>query len=544
MVFALDDSSLLSSVFEQAPAAIALAEFDPDGAQLRIVQANEAFRKLMGRERATGVLNVGTATCGDAPVELSARLLAGRRARWETVLPRRRTTIEWSFSPIRHRSKRVTHVIAIARDVTQARREAERLSYLANHDALTGLLTRAPFEATLERLVQRAERDWQGAVLLADVDRFKQVNDRFGHQAGDALLRAVGSRLTSALRPGDVLARLGGDEFGILLEQVSLGRAEEIAQRCRAAVCAQPLDFGEHRIGVTVSLGLAPIESGLTPGELVRRADAALYAAKSGGRDRVSLDQSPIAVRRSQTAFATRVEAALRTGAVEVRYLPVRALADGDCEGVMAVPRLVDGDGLFAPPTAFRPVAEKLGAIPDVETRALEVVLDALGDRDHPRVFVDLSIETLRDADARRRVVALLETHDGAGRLVARLRASELTQDVRAVHTWLRALPRTGLRLTVTGVGGDAGTYRYLEALPVDYVEFDLRLTGNAPLSTGDRAILRALVTLAHERGHRVIVPGVVDAAGAAQLAALGVDCGRGPLWGSPRRSARPVALR
>jgi diguanylate cyclase (GGDEF)-like protein len=169
-----------------------------------------------------------------------------------------------------------------------AGRELEDLARLAREDALTRLPNRRAFDEALAREVARAERSGAPlSALVLDVDHFKRVNDAHGHAAGDAVLAAVAARALSALRAGDVLARLGGEEFGVLLPGADLAAAAEAAERIRGAVRAAPVAAGERTVPVTVSLGCATRAPGEAGASLVGRADARLYAAKAGGRDRV-----------------------------------------------------------------------------------------------------------------------------------------------------------------------------------------------------------------------------------------------------------------
>jgi len=169
-----------------------------------------------------------------------------------------------------------------------AGRELEELARLAREDALTRLPNRRAFDEALTREVARAERSGAAlAALVLDIDHFKRVNDVHGHAAGDAVLSAVAARVASALRAGDVLGRLGGEEFGVLLPGADLGAAAEAAERIRAAVGATPIVAGDRSLAVTVSLGCAARDPGEGGWNLVARADAKLYAAKAGGRNRV-----------------------------------------------------------------------------------------------------------------------------------------------------------------------------------------------------------------------------------------------------------------
>jgi diguanylate cyclase (GGDEF)-like protein len=168
-------------------------------------------------------------------------------------------------------------------------RELAELALASRRDALTGLPNRRAFEEDLAREAARAAREGTPlSVVVLDVDRFKAVNDGYGHAAGDAVLRGVAARAAAVLRAGHLLARIGGEEFAVVLAGADLARAAEIAERMRASIAGAPLDAAGLAVPVTASLGCAALASGERPGALVARADARLYAAKHGGRDRVA----------------------------------------------------------------------------------------------------------------------------------------------------------------------------------------------------------------------------------------------------------------
>jgi diguanylate cyclase (GGDEF)-like protein len=165
------------------------------------------------------------------------------------------------------------------------------LHHIAQTDSLTGLLNRRAFEEILARELLRASHAAKPlSILMLDIDRFKQVNDEWGHQAGDEVIRRVGEALRSHMRPADALSRFGGEEFVILLRDASVDQSEEAASRLRAQIAS--LDGLPGSVQVTVSIGVAASHTDDTPGELLRRCDEALYRSKRGGRDRVTVDQS------------------------------------------------------------------------------------------------------------------------------------------------------------------------------------------------------------------------------------------------------------
>jgi diguanylate cyclase (GGDEF)-like protein len=549
------DDGLLRSILDEAPEAVVIATVTARG-QAEVVYGNAVYRRLLRLDdglRAQS-LAVGPSTSGVPAEHLWTELLAGRPARWRSVESSGddEFVAEWCFSPVSYASDRITHVVAILHDVTEQHRETERLEYMASHDDLTGLLTRASFDATVERLIGRAEREWDGAVLLVDIDHFKQVNDRFGHLAGDDVLTAVAERLAHALRPGDLLARLGGDEFGIVLEDVSPALARRIAERVQRAAGARPVRTSAGAVPVTVSAGLAAIRPGHPVGAVVGLADAALYAAKNAGRNQLAVAPpatTPPSGTRSRTrpspaaAWHDRIGDALRDLRLELRLQPVVDLDDGHVEAEIAVPRLADDDGVFAAPGVFAPTAERMGLLTRVDLSLLGRALELLEDLGHPPVLLSLSAGTLADPPALEQARRLVEEHPAAAaRLVVEIPESVLTSQFRTARQWAATLSPRHVSLAAAGVGRHFTSFKYLQQLPVTYVVLDPELVREASRSPVDRAMVRAIVSVTHAIDRRVIAPRVGTEALAAELARLGVDGAYGPRWGAPRRRSGPTA--
>lgn len=285
-----DSPYWLRAAFDDAPVGMALVGLDG-----RLVRANRALGALVDQDpRAlAGVPLAVLVHPDDVAAALAPHwaLPTGELAvcQAEARLVGRAGTARWvvlSSSLLRDAAGRPSCVALHAQDVTERREREDRLRHRAHHDALTGLPNRALFAERLTRAL--AMRDLgQGAgvaVLLLDLDGFKAVNDRLGHDAGDRLLIAVGQRLAACLRAGDLVARFGGDEFALLVEQVqSPGDAEAVARRVLAALRA-PVPLGGHEAAVSASIGIAAAGEGVWAEEMLQAADAALYQAKTAGR--------------------------------------------------------------------------------------------------------------------------------------------------------------------------------------------------------------------------------------------------------------------
>ncbi|MEO1300266.1 MAG: diguanylate cyclase [Cyanobacteria bacterium J06636_16] len=263
----------------------------------------------------------------------------------------------------------------VFRDVTHSRKLARRLSWQASHDALTGLTNRQQFEQSLMESLQSVQQGDQVHVLCyLDLDQFKVVNDTCGHIAGDELLRQISRLLKVNIRATDILARLGGDEFGILLKQCPLQRAELIAEKLRETVQNFRFLWQDKVFSVGVSIGLVLLDADShTLTEILSAADAACYAAKGLGRNRVHIYQandSELAKQRGERQWSLRIRQALeenrfclyrQTIASTVKFDDIQQV---HCEILL---RMIDEEGDLILPGAFIPAAERYGLMPDID---------------------------------------------------------------------------------------------------------------------------------------------------------------------------------
>ncbi|WP_346619281.1 bifunctional diguanylate cyclase/phosphodiesterase [Blastococcus montanus] len=405
----------------------------------------------------------------------------------------------------------------------------------AGEDALTGLVNRRGFDELLDAAVRTAMRTGEPlAAALFDLDHFKAVNDSRGHAAGDELLRAVADTWRQALPRGAVLARHGGDEFSLLLPGHDGDRALRCADALRAALP-----------GIGTSVGVAQIELGDSPSDLMRRADAALYRVKTLGRGRSELDaggQSPMA-RDLATALADG-----QAGGLSVHLQPIVTPADGEIAGVEALVRWTHPERGMVPPMDFVPVAEQEGLIGALGAfvwvaacRDARTLSDALG-RDLV-LTVNVSGLELDDPGFPDRVLAALAgTGWPAGRTVVEVTESlveaETTRSVRALHT-LRA---HGLRVAIDDFGTGYSALSRLDTLPTDYLKLDNSFVSTITTSSRRARLLRSVMALADALDLVLIAEGVETPEQARTLRELGCPLAQGYLYGRPRPVGELVA--
>jgi diguanylate cyclase (GGDEF)-like protein len=444
-------------------------------------------------------------------------------------------------TPHRFGDDDVSFLEAIANALANAiehRREAEEAQHRALHDPLTGLPNRALFEDRLGRvLAEQERRESSVAVIFLDVDHLKLVNDSFGHQAGDELLRALAPRLTAALGPGDTVARFGGDEFGLLLEDVPDERgATRVAERIAEAL-ASPFIVRQREHFVTASAGIAVGGPGSLPEALIRDADAAMYRAKERGRARYEIFDEAMRVRvahRLQTENELRT--AIERGELRVHYQPVISLSSGELTGAEALVRWEHPRHGLMPPSEFIPVAEESGLIDAIGRWLLDAACrqavewhHAHPDRPPLGISVNLSARQLADRDVTEIVRHALEG-TGLDPACLSLEVTEraLVEGTAAVATSLAELKQLGVMLALDDFGTRYSSLGSLRDLPFDAIKLDRTFVERPGSVQVDNAILSAVVALAQTLHLRVIAEGIESEEQLAVVKALGCHLAQG----------------
>ena len=413
-------------------------------------------------------------------------------------------------------------------------RLVDRLRYDSLHDALTGLGNRALFQQQMEDAARSFAANDLAAVMLLDLDRFKEVNDTLGHESGDQLLQQIALRLVSILGERGTICRLGGDEFAILLPHLEeIGEAGDFAHEVLTAL-EQPFSVGEMKLEVGGSIGvvLAPVD-GSTPNALLQRADVAMYAAKENrtGWELYSREHDRYSPRR--LSLAADLRHAVDRGELSLHYQPKAELASGQVVGVEALLRWNHPNHGFIPPDEFIPIAEHTGLIRPLTSWVLgEAMAQA---HDWTRVglnlsiAVNLSVRALMDGALPDEVAAALNRESlNPAALILEITESTIMADPNRAIAILRRLSDQGVSLSIDDFGTGYSSLAYLKRLPVDEVKVDRSFVMNMASDADDAVIVRSTVDLAHNLGMRAVAEGVEDAQSWDHLRVLGCDAVQG----------------
>lgn len=418
-------------------------------------------------------------------------------------------------------------VIVSVKDVTESHRLRQQLELQAQQDELTGLPNRRMFNQAVQTLTGLRQG---GAVLLLDLDRFKLVNDTYGHHIGDALLQVIARRLQQQVRDG-LCSRLAGDEFGLVLPGLSARAARELVSHL-LPLLEQPVSLRGVTLHPQVSIGLcASTDTGWDADAWFKGADLALHDAKQQGRSRWS-EYTEVLERQHarRVAIEDRLRLTLQSGSLTVEYQPIERLGQTDWLDFEALARWEDDELGRVSPAEFIPVAEEAGLMTLLGEQILRTALNQVHEWSQVtgqpvRVHVNVSGGEMKTPDFALRVARILqETGCHPSQLIAELTESEAVGDVQPVLRQLRALQALGVRIALDDFGTGHSSLSMLEQLPVDLVKIDRSFVQNIDVTSRRRSLLSAMLRMGEELGVQVIVEGVETAIERQVLDGLGVQ--------------------
>jgi diguanylate cyclase (GGDEF)-like protein/PAS domain S-box-containing protein len=426
--------------------------------------------------------------------------------------------------------------LAIVRDVTERNRYIMAMEYQATHDSLTGLPNRKLlYDHTAEVLERARHGGSQVAMLLIDLDHFKEINDTLGHHSGDLLLKQIGPRLTPMLENGrTMLARLGGDEFAVLLPDIVDGMDAKIQAERLLCELRRPYDLSELRVEIGGSVGVALYpEHGEDVSNLLRCADIAMYHAKKSGIGVSIYDAERNIYSLRRLSLITELGAAIRSEQLTLFYQPLVSLGTRKILGFEALLRWQHPRFGLIPPTQFIPLAEMGDMIQPLTQWVLERALDDLEGWQEAgfdlMVSVNLSSRNLSDHKCLQNIQEILRARpEGAKRLSFELTESALIADPEHAQMQLDSLHQMGIRIAIDDFGTGYSSLVYLRRLPISSLKIDLSFVRNMLTSANDRIIVDAIVQLAHKLSLSVVAEGVEDQALFEALLEMGCDVAQG----------------
>lgn len=446
---------------------------------------------------------------------------------------------------------RYVGLYGVARDISEHKRAEEIISFQAYHDQLTRLPNRILFKDRLELAVAQAQRKRGSlAVMFIDVDRFKLVNDTYGHASGDSLLRGIASRLSSSLRRGDTLARLGGDEFTVLLPDIADAEDAEVIARKILCALEEPfqLDHGEFRATASVGIAIYP-QDGESAEALTQHADLAMYQVKRCGKNSFRFFAPELnAHHQERIEIENDLRCALDRNQFELYYQPQISLSRQRVIGVEALLRWNHPEKGVIGPGSFIPIAEEMGMIGDISRWVLETACGQLACW-RAAGFADLKMSlnlAPQDFD-RENIVAMVTDciahyRVPASRLELEITESMMMQDTLGVAAKVKELRQAGIGVAIDDFGTGYSALAYLQKLPVSVLKIDRSFVRDLDgLMTNP--IISAITGIAKGFGMQIIAEGVEHAQQARTLRTLGCDVMQGFFFGCPLTADETVQL-
>jgi diguanylate cyclase (GGDEF)-like protein/PAS domain S-box-containing protein len=536
------------SAFDNAPIGMALIAMDG-----RWLQVNDALCRITGY---TGdelkATTLGAITYPD-DIDLDAQYLGQLRAgQIPSYQVEKRYRHAWGHhvwvlvtsSMVRDEQRNPLYIVTQVQDISERKELAGRLEYVVDHDFLTGLFNRRHFEQELAKETARAARyGAPGAVLLIDLDNFKDVNDTFGHRAGDDVLKGVAGLLRERLRHTDIVARVGGDEFAALLTQTDADQAQIVADEVVKALGRETAMLADQSIRITASVGVAMFD-GLTDIEVLAYADVAMYEAKETGRNRFELYR-PLKDGRERgserLAEAERIRRALEEDRLVLYCQPILDLGTNEiCQYELLLRLPGEERGELLQPSAFLYRAERSGLIQAVDAWVVRkaILLIAAHARAGIRLVLNVNLSGKSIGDRKLAALtedALAEAGIEPDRLILELTETAAISNIEEAKAFAIRLHGRGCRFALDDFGAGFGSFYYLKSLPFDFLKIDGDFVRGLTTNPMNQLVISAIVSIARGMGKKTVAEFVADEQTARLLLKLGVDFAQGYHIGMPR---------
>jgi diguanylate cyclase (GGDEF)-like protein/PAS domain S-box-containing protein len=406
----------------------------------------------------------------------------------------------------------------VGKDITERKDNEEHIQFLANHDALTSLPNRAMFSEVLNLAIQNARRYSRNfAVLFIDLDRFKNINDTLGHEAGDKLLQEMGARLTQTVRASDVVARLGGDEFVVLVQEVSEAKQVAVVARKVLSMLVKPIVIQRQECRVTASIGICmfPAEA-QNEQALMKNADIAMYRAKEDGKNTYKFYSEEMNIHSfERLALETSLRRGLERNEFLLHYQAKLDLHTGRITGVEALVRWQHPDLGLVPPAQFIPLAEETGLIVPLGKWVLVTACaqNVAWQRDGLpplNMAVNLSARQFADEDLVKDIAAALESTGLQPELLElELTESMVIQNTERAGRVLAEIKKMGVRLAIDDFGVGYSSLTHLKRFPIDTLKVDRSFIRDLPQNAEDKALTEAIIAMGKSLNLTVVAEGV-----------------------------------
>ncbi|HEY9053093.1 MAG TPA: EAL domain-containing protein [Gammaproteobacteria bacterium] len=429
-------------------------------------------------------------------------------------------------------------------DINEEKRREQQIIYLAEHDALTGLVNRRHFQDRLNHHIAYGSRyGHDSALLFIDIDQFKYINDTYGHQAGDAYLLQISERLNQAIRDTDILGRLGGDEFGIILPFAQRAEAEMVAANLLKVLAEKEWLYEDSKVHISASIGVTLFPNGdKNSSQLLAEADAAMYTAKAMGRNRFhvfSEGDSNMEKMQEKVYIENMIRDALAHDRFILKFQPIFKLDTKEISHFEALVRIQDEQGGLIMPGQFISTAERFGLINEIDRwvirEAIGVIEDSISRGQSIDLAVNMSGRHIDDAKFNAWLKELLiDNRQVVKHLIIEVTETEAVKNIVTAKEFIESMRALGCRFALDDFGVGFSSFHYLKNLPIDYIKIDGSFVRNLDSQDEDRVFVKATVDIAKSLGILTIAEFVENGHIMEILNELGTDYGQGYFLGRP----------